>query len=220
VAEATFTQLKDSAASTRSAMLGRSHRWPIEPHPAMPGPALRQPEPDEEALIAGCRRGERAAWHVLFQRYAPAVQRFIRALGVPDDEREDAAQDVFLLIYNHLRHFRGEAQLSSWIYRIAARHAILRARRRAARRLLQTLALREPPRPPSDPTARMSRVHQLDRMLSQLNAKKRTVFVLAEIEGLPIEEIARIVDCPVNTVWSRLHHARAEMLKMGRRMLV
>jgi RNA polymerase sigma-70 factor (ECF subfamily) len=57
----------------------------------------------------------------------------------------------------------------------------------------------------------------LDRMLTRLNPKKRTVFVLFEIEGLKVDEIARVVGCPENTVWSRLHHARSEMLKMARR---
>jgi len=52
-------------------------------------------------------------------------------------------------------------------------------------------------------------------MLKRLHPKKRMVLVLFEIEGLPIEEIARVVGCPENTVWSRLHHARAELSKMA-----
>jgi RNA polymerase sigma-70 factor (ECF subfamily) len=57
----------------------------------------------------------------------------------------------------------------------------------------------------------------VDRLLAKLSPKKRMVFVLFEIEGLPVDEIARVVGCPENTVWSRLHHARAEMLAMARK---
>ena len=57
----------------------------------------------------------------------------------------------------------------------------------------------------------------MDRLLSRLSNKKRTVLVLFEVEGLRVDEIARIVDCPENTVWSRLHHARSEMLKMAKK---
>jgi len=164
--------------------------------------------------------GDRAAWRALYDRYSPSVHRFISALGIPAEEREDAAQDVFVAVYRSLARFRGEAQLSTWIYRIASRHAVRLGRRRRVREFLGTLAVREPPpAPTADPSERASQLHMLDRMLTKLNPKKRTVFVLFEIEGLRVDEIARVVGCPENTVWSRLHHARAEMLKMAQRSL-
>jgi RNA polymerase sigma-70 factor (ECF subfamily) len=172
----------------------------------------------DDELVDRCRLGDTNAWRTLYERYSPSVHRFISALGIPPEEREDAAQDVFMAVYRSLGRFRGEAQLSTWIYRIAARHAVRMGRRRRVREFLSALALREPP-PPStpDPSERASHLHMLDRMLNRLNPKKRTVFVLFEIEGLKVDEIARVVGCPENTVWSRLHHARSEMLKMARR---
>lgn len=171
-------------------------------------------------LVERCRMGDTGAWRTLYERYAPSVHRFISALGVPPEEREDAAQEVFVAVYRSLGSFRGEAQLSTWIYRIAARHAGRLGRRRRVREVLRALALREPPPPAApDPSERASDLHLLDRMLGKLNPKKRAVFVLFEVEGLRVDEIARIVGCPENTVWSRLHHARAEMLKMARRAM-
>jgi RNA polymerase sigma-70 factor (ECF subfamily) len=187
--------------------------------PAATSTLSPSPIPDDE-LVERCRMGDTAAWRALYDRYSPSVHRFISALGIPVEEREDAAQDVFVAVYRSLARFRGEAQLSTWIYRIAARHAVRLGRRRRVREFLCTLAVREPPPPPAaDPSERASHLHLLDRMLSKLNPKKRTVFVLFEIEGLRVDEIARVVGCPENTVWSRLHHARAEMLKMARRSL-
>ncbi len=131
------------------------------------------------------------AWRGLYDRYAPIVHRFLSAFGVPREEREDACQEVFVAVYRSLARFRGEARLSTWIYRIAARHAGRIARRRRVRGLLSTLLVREPPPPPApDPHERSERLQLLDEMIGKLSPKKRLVLVLFEIEGVPIEEIA------------------------------
>lgn len=170
-------------------------------------------------LVARCVLGDGSAWRALYERHAPAVFRFIGALGVPLDEREDAAQDVFVAVYRSLPQFRGEAQLSTWIYRIAARHAGRLARRRRMRDMLARVVSGEPSfvEPLPDPSERAAHILFLERLLARLAPKKRAVLVLFEIEGVPVEEIATIVGCPVNTVWSRLHHARAELLKLAQK---
>jgi RNA polymerase sigma-70 factor (ECF subfamily) len=169
-------------------------------------------------LVRACREGDSNAWRGLYDRYAPLVYRFASALGVPADEREDAAQDIFIAVYRSLRHFRGEAQLSTWIYRIAARHAIRLGRRRRTRELMRLTMLMEKPPVITDPSERSTHVATLDRMLGKLPPKKRTVLVLFEIEGLSAKEISDVVGCPENTVWSRLHHARSELVKAARRV--
>jgi RNA polymerase sigma-70 factor, ECF subfamily len=186
----------------------------VSPTTAPPGAATYS----DQELVSRCRQGDRAAWRILYDRHAPLVYRFISALGVFPDEREDALQDVFMAVYRSLETFRGEAQLSTWIYRIAARHAGRMGRRRRVREVLSAVLLREPPPPPvPDPAERAAEVHFVDRLLSKLSVKKRTVLVLFEVEGLRVDEIARIVDCPENTVWSRLHHARTEMARMAKK---
>jgi RNA polymerase sigma-70 factor (ECF subfamily) len=181
---------------------------------------LPTPSPFADAeLVGACRAGDADAWRSLYDRYAPLVHRFTSALGVPVDEREDAAQDIFIAVYRSLRHFRGEAQLSTWIYRIAARHAIRLGRRRRTRETMRLTMLTEKPALLTDPSERSTQVATLDRMLAKLPHKKRTVLVLFEIEGLSAKEISDVVGCPENTVWSRLHHARAEMVKAARRMV-
>ncbi len=171
-------------------------------------------------MVSRCRRGDSSAWRVLYDRYAPIVYRFLSAFGVPSEEREDACQEVFVAVYRSLARFRGEARLSTWIYRIAARHAGRIARRRRVRGLLSTLLVREPPPPPMpDPSERSERLQLLDELVSKLSPKKRLVLVLFEIEGVPIEEVAKIAGCPENTAWSRLHYARAELMALAKRRL-
>src|SRR5690349_13499316 len=86
-------------------------------------PGLMRPAPSrasDSELVARCCAGDRFAWRSLYERHAALVYRFLAALGVRDPEREDACQDVFLSVYRSLPSFRGESQLSTWIYRIAA----------------------------------------------------------------------------------------------------
>lgn len=169
-------------------------------------------------LVARCRAGDHAAWRMLHDRHAPTVYRFLAALGVPPAEREDACQDVFVAVYRSLDRFRGAARLSTWIYRIAARGAGRAMRRRRMHAMLATLLQREPsPAPDPDPSEKTARLALLDGMLGRLSEKKRLVLVLFEIEEVPVDEIARIVGCPENTVWSRLHHARTELATMARK---
>lgn len=168
-------------------------------------------------LVERCCAGDRSAWRALYERHAALVFRFLSALGVRDPDREDACQDVFLAVYRSLPNFRGEAQLSTWIYRITARTTgKLIQKRRLRFELANTLTM-EPPPSPADPTERTARNLLLDGMLDRLNPKKRLVLVLFELEGVPVEEISRIVGCPTNTVWSRLHHARLDLTKMADR---
>src|SRR5450432_4299682 len=90
-------------------------------------------------IAARCRRGDSHAWRTLYDRFAPVVHRFLSAFGVPPEEREDACQEVFVAVYRSLGRFRGDARLSTWIYRIAARHSSRTTRRRRVRGLLATL---------------------------------------------------------------------------------
>ena len=187
--------------------------------PGVANSALRgSAEPSDRILVTRCQQGDHGAWRQLYERYAPTVHRFVSALGVAPSEREDACQDVFLAIYRSLPRFRGEAQLSTWIYKIAARGTSRLLQRRKLQALLATLLLREPPSPPApDQSERTARLQILDTLLQRVDPKKRLVLILFELEGLSIEEVARVVGCPQNTAWSRLHHARAQLLKAAQR---
>ena len=188
-------------------------------HVNPPGlPKVAPPARTSDAeLVARCCAGDRVAWRSLYERHAALVYRFLSALGIRDPEREDACQDVFMAVYRSLPSFRGESQLSTWIYRITARTSGKLIQKRRLRGLLATVMLSEPPPPPPDPSEQTARTLLLVRMLDRLHPKKRLVLVLFELEGVPVEEIARIAECPTNTVWSRLHHARLELTKMAER---
>src|SRR4051812_13523447 len=169
---------------------------------------------DEAVLVEACRRGERPALHALYERYRRRVFALIaRIVGAQD--AEELAQEVFLRAFRGLDKFRGEAQLSTWMYRLAVNAALSHATRSQARarRDLGEEALAALPAeegPTADPKLRA----RLNRALADLPAGYRAVLVLHDVEGLQHEEIADILGCRVGTSKSQLHKARAKMREL------
>jgi len=141
------------------------------------------------------------------------VRRVVARLWGPGGDIDDAVQEVFLVALRKRASFAGRSAPSTWLYAIAQR-VVMAARRRARVRRFFGLHLVESHPGPETPHQifehRESSEH-LYRLLERISDKKRTVFVLFELEGLPGEEIAKIVGCPLKTVWTRLHHARREL---------
>ena len=121
---------------------------------------------------------------------------------------EDAAQEAFVEVYKGLAHFRGEASMATWIYRVAMRTALrLRARARPA---VQT-PLEAPPTATADPEAALAAradMRAVQAALDALPAEQRVVVALFSVDGLSHGEIATILGVPEGTVWSRLHKGR------------
>jgi RNA polymerase sigma-70 factor (ECF subfamily) len=170
---------------------------------------------DGADLVARCRAGEPAAFRQLFREHRVAVTRLVQRMTGGSAELEDLVQDVFVQVHKSLGSFRREAQLSTWIYRIAINVVLMH--RRAQRSRLTTIpapadsALADEEQP-DEQVARRRRVAALYRLLDRMSEKKRTVYVLHELEGLSPAEIAKIVGSPVLTVRTRLFYARRSLL--------
>jgi RNA polymerase sigma-70 factor (ECF subfamily) len=169
---------------------------------------------DETALVEAVRRGERPAMHALYERYRRRVFSLIaRIVGAQD--AEELTQDVFLRAFRAMDKFRGDAQLSTWMYRLAVNAALSHATRAQARqkRNAGEEVLGELPAPVAaqgDPKLRA----RLERALDELPAGYRAVLVLHDVEGLQHDEIAEILGCRVGTCKSQLHKARARMREL------
>jgi len=158
-----------------------------------------------------------ADFHQFYVTHADFVRRVVARLLGPDSDVDDVVQEVFLVALRKRESFAGRAQASTWLYAIA-RRVVLAARRRA--RLRRFFGLDTVPERAAGPTPQQVFEHRessqrLYALLERISDKKRTVFILYEVEGLPGEEIARIVGCPLKTVWTRLHHARRELHKLA-----
>lgn len=134
-----------------------------------------------------------------------------RHLGVPPMVIEDLVQDVFLTAYRRLDHLRYEVSPRAWLFGVTRRVAF-RYRRGAARRARQYTALAELTRPPgAAPQLRHDDAQQLERLLARLSDTSRTVWEMTELLGMSAPEIASELGVPLNTVYSRLRLARAQL---------
>jgi RNA polymerase sigma-70 factor, ECF subfamily len=173
---------------------------------------------DELELVRRCLARDAAAWRTLYDRHFARVARLVRALGINDGESDEICQEVFLIVYRHLRSFRGESRLSTWIHRLATREAIRHAKRRRMKRaLLDLFARSERPTLPRDWSENeAARRQYLNQLLARLSPERRLALVLFEIEGRPVEEIAEACGCAVNTVWTRIHRARTQLEEIAK----
>jgi RNA polymerase sigma-70 factor (ECF subfamily) len=156
----------------------------------------------------------------IYDGWFEEVARWIRALGGLEADREDIVQEVFLVVRRKLPSFDG-ANLAGWLYRITCRQ-VRDFRRRAWVRHIFTKRRSDEPDGLSDgggnPAVALERKEDqrlLHAILSKMNEDRRGAFVLFEIEGLSGHEIARLQNIPLNTVWSRLHHARKEFFALA-----
>jgi RNA polymerase sigma-70 factor (ECF subfamily) len=151
----------------------------------------------------------------LYATWFPEVVRWMRALGAPEADWQDLAQDVFCVVQRKLPTFRG-GSLPAWLYRITRRtvkdhrrlswfrHLYLRPRDVA----LEELQSNAPT--PEDQLAARQEERLLFLLLARMSEKRRTAFVLFEVEGYSGEQIAELEGVPLATVWTRLHHARKD----------
>lgn len=168
---------------------------------------LRSGKLSDAAVLARVAEGDVAALGALYDRYAPQLLRFARR--VARNDAEDVVQTVFLRVMRIATTFRPDAPSARpWLFAITTR--VLQERTRALRRWgAAMLRLAQDTDEPVG--ASLETAGDAQRGLMRLSMAKRTVLVLAEVEGFACEEIANMLSIPVGTVWTRLHHARKEL---------
>jgi RNA polymerase sigma-70 factor, ECF subfamily len=174
---------------------------------------------DEATLVRRCQEGVRAAHDELYRRHRRLVAaNLYRVLGDRTD-LDDLVQEVFVIAFRGLGRFRGEARLSTWLYRICINVALGRIRQKTRRPPPIPMA-----QPPADKTGETVSPEQqllqkeerrrVYRALDALPAKKRIVLYLHEIEGRDLKEIAYLIGANPVTVRTRLFYARKEFYEL------
>ena len=179
---------------------------------------VSHPSDDEELLLASCRLGDRAALRELYERHVRMVMGMARRLGAPAVELEDVAQDVFAAAFRDLAKVRPGA-LGVWLFKLTSHRVNSRHRRQRVREAFARLwhgSSASDSEGPEQILLRREAARRVDRILAKMTRKKREVFALFELQGLAGEEIANLLGVPLDTVWSRLAHARREFTKIGR----
>lgn len=177
-------------------------------------------------LVLKLKRGDPGAFDELVLSYQDRVYGLVyRYLGAGSGEAEDLAQEVFIRAFTHIRQFRGDSSLGTWLYRIAANVCLdfMRRSRRECGRVfreesaaigqhgLGDFAMPDGRAGPEQLAEQSELQARIRGAMEALSPKHRLVLVLHDMEGLTYEEVSEITRCNVGTVKSRLFYARQEM---------
>jgi len=175
-------------------------------------------------LLDAHRSGDPDAFGVLFTRHRDRLWAVsLRTAGNPEDAA-DALQEAMISAYRRAADFRGDALVTTWLHRIVVNACLDRLRRnkvRSAQPLPDDLeeyagrgAVLAAPDDRADPEAsamRTDRRRVLLAALEQLSPEQKAAVVLVDVEGYPVEEVARMLECPTGTVKSRCARGRARL---------
>jgi RNA polymerase sigma-70 factor (ECF subfamily) len=164
---------------------------------------------NEAELLARVVGGDRQAFELVMRNHEDRVFSVcLRILG--DRERAlDATQDTFLTVFRKASQFEGRSAVGTWIYRIAV-NACYDQLRKTQRRPTESLPEHVDPTDPSAEEAIESAAlrPEIESALSQLPADFRNAVILADLEGLPLPEVAEVLGVPIGTVKSRVFRGR------------
>jgi RNA polymerase sigma-70 factor (ECF subfamily) len=168
----------------------------------------------ERELVERCRSGDEHAFQELVDRYKDLVFALI-ARTVQDRSRaEDLAQDVFLRIHRGLPYFRGEARLSTWIYRIVANVCLHEQTRPPAAVSLDDMRTKASPSGPDRQFGDLELRDRLEKAIARLPANYRLLIAAHYLKGVQYEGLAEALQLPLGTVKTQLYRAKQQLRRM------
>ena len=167
---------------------------------------------EETRLLARIAEGDLRAFEALYRNYHPRLERFLWRMMRRPQLVEEVLNDTLMVVWNRPASYNGASKLSTWIFAIAYRKA-LKALRRQDDPLEDAEAQRRPSGEPGPEQLLGRRQAQAVLMsaIDELSADHRAVVSLAYFQELGYREIAEIMDCPVDTVKTRMFHARRRL---------
>jgi RNA polymerase sigma-70 factor (ECF subfamily) len=187
-------------------------RQPSPRPSAAPGGA--HDDADDRRLVTRVCAHELAAFETLYRRYHPRLSRFLHRMLRPEHLVEEVLNDTLYVVWNQAERFNGASKVSTWIFAIAYRKA-LKAISRHDEPMPDALEDDQPAADAADhPESRMSLSQAraaIDVALRTLSVDQRAAVELTYFHGFSYPEIAQIVECPTDTVKTRMFHARKRL---------
>ncbi|MEP6758036.1 MAG: sigma-70 family RNA polymerase sigma factor [Actinomycetota bacterium] len=171
----------------------------------------------DEDLVHRFLAGDAGAFTELVTRHERRVYGLcLRILGDREDAA-DAAQDAFLVVVRKLEQFRGESAFTTWLHRVTVNVCYDHLRKAQRRPVLRRIG-DEQPEPESGPPVPdhaddVAGAHDVAAALALVPEDFRVALVLADVQDLPYDQIARVLDVPVGTVKSRVHRGRIALAR-------
>ena len=182
-----------------------------------------RPVPDDRPLVERARAGDLTAFDELVRRYQERIYGTVYHMTANHEDANDLTQETFIKAYQALRSFKGNSSFFTWVYRIAVNRTLnfLKQRRNRTHVSLNDLDFNAEHDPDllaliSEKTPRREAnlaelQEKLNAAMLRLSEEHRMVVTLHDIQGLPHDEIGRIIGCNVGTVRSRLFYARQQL---------
>jgi RNA polymerase sigma-70 factor, ECF subfamily len=175
-------------------------------------------ELEERTLIERCRTGDDRAFGELIERYKHLVYGLVYRMVTDRTQVDDLAQEVFLKVYRGLPYFRGEARLSTWIYRIVQNVCLQpKARRPRHVSLDEETPEGRPVREPGAHDGAFADLELRDRLekaIAQLPDQYRVLIAAHYLDGVQYEALAESLDIPLGTVKTHLHRAKRRLREL------
>ncbi|MBU8871019.1 MAG: sigma-70 family RNA polymerase sigma factor [Gemmatimonadales bacterium] len=174
---------------------------------------------DQVELLKRCQDGDELAWEVLVRQQQGRICSIAYGYVGDQDEAQDLAQDIFVRLYKRLDTCRDAEKFVSWLISIARNACLDHLRRRKARPPRRDIpaeemsSLKDAGPTPEENWVRSSRQKLVHRALRQLSEINREIILLKDIQGLPLEEIAGLLELPLGTIKSRSSRARVELAR-------
>ncbi len=173
---------------------------------------------DEAGLLESARAGDRSAIEAILQHHEQRIYRFGLRMCGNEDDAHDVLQETLLAAYRNLPTFRGDAQLSTWLYQVARSFCIKQRRLHEGQPTsFEDLDASPAQRVASDDSGNDARAHArevgtlIQAAIGTLGGDLREALVLRDVEGLSAEEAAEVVGIEVGALKSRLHRARLSL---------
>jgi RNA polymerase sigma-70 factor (ECF subfamily) len=192
--------------------------------PEKPAETAPEPAPIEEMeLVRRARDGDLGAYDDLIRRYQERIYATVYHMTSNHEDANDLAQEAFIKAYQALKSFKGGSSFYTWVYRIAVNKTInfLKQRKNRSQMSLNDLDFNAEHDPDlvaliSDKTPRREAglaelQEKLNEAMQKLSEPHRLVVTLHDVQGLSHEEIAKIMECNIGTVRSRLFYARQQL---------
>lgn len=176
-------------------------------------PRLKTRGRDDVALLQRVAQADVQAFETLYRGYFPRLHRFLERVTHRVQLVEEILDDTMLVVWQKASSFNGESLVSTWIFSIAYRKAL-----KALRRLDEPVgegdeSVAEDP----EPDAALMHAELRERLvdaIGRMSPAHRAVVELTYYQGCAYSEIATIMDCPVDTVKTRMFHARRHLRRL------
>lgn len=164
----------------------------------------------ESEAIRLCAKGDISGLHVLYDLHRVKVYNLSwRMLGKTQDA-EDVVQEIFIKVFDRIKHYRGDSAFSTWLYRMTANHCLDILRRR---KILSFIGIDRAPEGfdksvKDRPGSRMGLSPVIEKILNRLPEKQKRCLVMREMEDFSYEDIAKVLGMSLGSVKSNIHRAK------------